>query len=183
MYTGGAKAIASSSALNPVGFPCSPVPTRYRTGWTTELSATRTSTKLSLAQNSQRSPSPARSAQRGGGPADNTRSHSPARAGSPDARTERRRRPDRPRTPAGSPNATYDYFILSQQWSPGICAADSQCIASSKKNYWTIHGLWPSGDSSSPSFCIDEQFNGRVLDKGRRMNDAKTLARNAVRRN
>ncbi|KAK8777676.1 hypothetical protein V5799_028978 [Amblyomma americanum] len=118
----------------------------------------------SLAQNSQRSPSPARSAQRGGGPADNTRSHSPARAGSPDARTERRRRPDRPRTPAGSPNATYDYFILSQQWSPGICAADSQCIASSKKNYWTIHGLWPSGDSSSPSFCIDEQFNGRVLD-------------------
>ncbi|XP_037576534.1 ribonuclease Oy [Dermacentor silvarum] len=96
----------------------------------------------------------------------NTRSHSPSRGGSgpADARTDRRRRPDRPRTPAGSPNATYDYFILSQQWSPGICAAEPQCVSTSKKNYWTIHGLWPSGDNTSPSFCVDEQFNGRVLD-------------------
>ncbi|KAH6925756.1 hypothetical protein HPB50_009716 [Hyalomma asiaticum] len=39
-----------------------------------------------------------------------------------------------------------------------------QCVSTSKKNYWTIHGLWPSGDNTSPSFCIDEQFNGRVLD-------------------
>lgn len=116
----------------------------------------------SWAQNSQRAPSPARAAH-GGGPASNTRSHSPSRGGS-DARTDRRRRPDRPRTPAGSPNATYDYFILSQQWSPGICAAEPQCVSTSKKNYWTIHGLWPSGDNTSPSFCVDEQFNGRVLD-------------------
>ncbi|KAH8028062.1 hypothetical protein HPB51_012648 [Rhipicephalus microplus] len=39
-----------------------------------------------------------------------------------------------------------------------------RCISTSKKNYWTIHGLWPAGDNTSPSFCVDEQFNGRVLD-------------------
>uniref|UniRef100_A0A131YZ50 Ribonuclease DdI-like protein n=1 Tax=Rhipicephalus appendiculatus TaxID=34631 RepID=A0A131YZ50_RHIAP len=121
----------------------------------------------SWAQNSQRAPSPARNSHGGGGdPTSRTRSQSPSRggAGSGDARTDRRRRPDRPRTPAGSPNATYDYFILSQQWSPGICAAEPQCVSTSKKNYWTIHGLWPAGDNTSPSFCVDEQFNGRVLD-------------------
>ncbi|KAL1487096.1 hypothetical protein MTO96_046671, partial [Rhipicephalus appendiculatus] len=119
------------------------------------------------AQNSQRAPSPARNSHGGGGdPASRTRSQSPSRGGSGagDARNDRRRRPDRPRTPAGSPNATYDYFILSQQWSPGICAAEPQCVSTSKKNYWTIHGLWPAGDNTSPSFCVDEQFNGRVLD-------------------
>lgn len=118
----------------------------------------------SWAQNShQRASSSGRSAQ--GGPASRTRSQSPANgAGGVDGRQGRRGRPDRPRTPAGSPNATYDYLILSQQWSPGICAAEQQCVATSKKNYWTIHGLWPSTDYSSPSFCVDEQFNGRVLD-------------------
>lgn len=115
----------------------------------------------SWAQIAQQAPSASRTPQRAS-------SASPTRGGSVAApgayRADRRRRPERPRTPAGSPNATYDYFILSQQWSPGICAAESQCVISSKKNYWTIHGLWPSGDYSSPSFCVDEQFNGRVLD-------------------
>ncbi|KAL3197976.1 hypothetical protein MRX96_044555 [Rhipicephalus microplus] len=138
-------------------------------------------TAQSWAQNAQRASSPSRNPH--GGPASHTRSHSPSRGGAADARTDRRRRPERPRTPAGSPNATYDYFILSQQWSPGICAIEPQVptifVSSgapeyapsnhsasrrARKNYWTIHGLWPAGDNTSPSFCVDEQFNGRVLD-------------------
>ncbi|KAG0422532.1 hypothetical protein HPB47_001654 [Ixodes persulcatus] len=89
------------------------------------------------------------------------RSRRPSAPGSP---PQGRARPDRRRTPAGSPNATYDYFILSQQWSPGVCAADSQCVSASKRNYWTIHGLWPSGNYTSPSYCLDERFNGHILD-------------------
>ncbi|XP_064464056.1 ribonuclease Oy-like [Ornithodoros turicata] len=63
-----------------------------------------------------------------------------------------------------SNNGSYDYFILSQQWSPGSCATESRCVTGSKRRFWTIHGLWPSGDYASPSYCLDERFDGRVLD-------------------
>uniref|UniRef100_A0A090XEE0 Putative ribonuclease ddi-like protein n=2 Tax=Ixodes ricinus TaxID=34613 RepID=A0A090XEE0_IXORI len=106
----------------------------------------------SWAREAQRTPSPV-------GPV--LRSRRPSPPGSP---SQGRARPDRRRTPAGSPNATYDYFVLSQQWSPGVCAADSQCVSASKRNYWTIHGLWPSGNYTSPSYCLDERFNGHILD-------------------
>lgn len=72
-------------------------------------------------------------------------------------------RPQQGQRPASN-NGSYDYFILSQQWSPGTCAFEQRCVLGSRRNYWTIHGLWPSTNYSSPSYCLEERFDGRVLD-------------------
>lgn len=39
-----------------------------------------------------------------------------------------------------------------------------QCLRESKRDHWTIHGLWPSNDYDSPSFCTRENFDGRRLE-------------------
>lgn len=47
------------------------------------------------------------------------------------------------------------YFMFSQQWSTGYCStAHSKCIKENERNFWTIHGLWPSSDNPTPpEFC------------------------------
>ncbi|KAK8760662.1 hypothetical protein V5799_028072 [Amblyomma americanum] len=90
-------------------------------------------------KNSQRHPSPARTAHIRR-PADQTRSTS-----------------GQQRTTTGRPKGTYNFLIFCQQWSHGICADDKKCVESSKKDYWTIHGLWPQrkGFSHSPYDTVD----------------------------
>ncbi|OQR74687.1 ribonuclease DdI-like [Tropilaelaps mercedesae] len=39
-----------------------------------------------------------------------------------------------------------------------------QCLRSSKRDHWTIHGLWPANNHQSPEFCSMEKFDGRQLE-------------------
>jgi ribonuclease T2 len=52
------------------------------------------------------------------------------------------------------PNS-WDYLLLVQQWSPGVCLTDTRpCIIPTYVDYWTIHGLWANRyDGSYPAFC------------------------------
>ncbi|XP_037273962.2 ribonuclease Oy [Rhipicephalus microplus] len=54
----------------------------------------------------------------------------------------------------GKDASTVTYFMFSQQWSTGYCsAAHDKCIKENERNFWTVHGLWPSSNSSTPEFC------------------------------
>lgn len=57
------------------------------------------------------------------------------------------------------------YFMLSHQWSIGYCStADDKCIRENERNFWTIHGLWPSSNTSFPAFCnATLRYNATVL--------------------
>lgn len=60
------------------------------------------------------------------------------------------------------------YFMFSQQWSPGYCSGalqDKRCITKNERNFWTIHGLWPSSNKSiQPEFCnTTMRYNATVL--------------------
>lgn len=53
----------------------------------------------------------------------------------------------------------FDYFILSLGWSPNWCALegdarkDDQCDARHDFTF-TLHGLWPQGETGYPSYCL-----------------------------
>ncbi|XP_018497521.1 ribonuclease DdI [Galendromus occidentalis] len=121
----------------------------------------------------------------GGSPDAWSRAPSPGRSSvnpTPDPAPQappRRRRPSPPnrssppRSPSphrdGSPDGSYSHLVLSLQWHGGVCADgksdDRPCVGESKRDTWTIHGLWPSQGFSSPSYCSEEAFDGRRLEK------------------
>ncbi|XP_064464059.1 ribonuclease DdI-like isoform X1 [Ornithodoros turicata] len=48
------------------------------------------------------------------------------------------------------------YLMFSQQWSAGSCQGEfynDRCIRQHERNFWTIHGMWPSNNHGSPEFC------------------------------
>lgn len=51
----------------------------------------------------------------------------------------------------------WDYFTFVQQWPPSVCiegkATGKSCYLQSDINYWTIHGLWPSGNKTKEPHC------------------------------
>jgi len=73
---------------------------------------------------------------------------------------------------AANPANEYTHLIFAIQWVGGVCADGySQtavrpdiCLRESKRDHWTIHGVWPSSFTTSPEFCTTEQFDGRRLD-------------------
>ncbi|XP_077522877.1 ribonuclease Oy-like [Amblyomma americanum] len=60
---------------------------------------------------------------------------------------------------------TVTYFTFSLQWSSGVCnAGHEKCIKEKERSFWTIHGLWPSSNTSDPQFCNRTlQYNATVL--------------------
>lgn len=63
-------------------------------------------------------------------------------------------------------NVDVTYLLFSQQWSVGYCsgAYQDKCITENERNFWTIHGLWPSSNKSDPEFCNKTlRYNATVL--------------------
>ncbi|XP_064484264.1 ribonuclease Oy-like [Ornithodoros turicata] len=60
----------------------------------------------------------------------------------------------------------FAYLLFSQQWSTGYCrsAFQDRCLKQNMRRFWTIHGLWPSSNTSSPDFCNRTlRYNATVL--------------------
>lgn len=60
----------------------------------------------------------------------------------------------------------FAYLMFSQQWSVGYCkgAFQDRCVKQNERNFWTIHGLWPSNDTKTPDFCNHTlRYNATVL--------------------
>lgn len=65
----------------------------------------------------------------------------------------------------GGNDPYFNFFLFSQQTSAGYCAGHGHCVADQMKPYWTIHGLWPSNDTTWPQLCNrTAKFNITLLD-------------------
>ncbi|OQR76678.1 ribonuclease DdI-like [Tropilaelaps mercedesae] len=59
----------------------------------------------------------------------------------------------------------FDFFVFSQQTSVGYCIGHSHCVDEHQRSFWTIHGLWPSNDTTWPEMCnLTVKFNSSILD-------------------
>lgn len=61
-----------------------------------------------------------------------------------------------------SPQADFDYYVLSLSWSPQYCAAeggdDAQQCSLGRKLGFVLHGLWPQYENGYPESCTSERF-------------------------
>lgn len=59
----------------------------------------------------------------------------------------------------------FNFFLFSQESSAGYCAGHGHCVPEHIRPFWTIHGLWPSNDTSWPQLCNrTEKFNVTLLE-------------------
>ena len=56
----------------------------------------------------------------------------------------------------------YNYFQLSLQWAPSICATRRCHEPLPTPDRWTIHGLWPTSSPPYPNYCYIRNMGCRV---------------------
>lgn len=56
-------------------------------------------------------------------------------------------------------NQDFNMLIFAQRWPITHCiqwmdsSSDNECILSSLKDMWVIHGIWPSRSDVGPTYC------------------------------
>ncbi|KAK9919992.1 hypothetical protein M0R45_028561 [Rubus argutus] len=53
----------------------------------------------------------------------------------------------------------YDYIQFVQQWPSTFCAGNPNCVPNPPRNYFTLHGLWPSNYSTPGHECMGTNFS------------------------
>jgi len=70
--------------------------------------------------------------------------------------------------PAAARTGTKDFsfYVFTSEWAGSVCSTNSCVSPHSKgvsKNFWNIHGLWPSDGKMGINFCSEEKFDIRQI--------------------